>query len=371
MTLTSEQKKELQKILRSHKSEQRMFLRASIIWQLGEEKLPETEVARNLQATVKTVRKWQGRFLEHGMAGLNDLPRTGPPPKFSAEQRCEVIAIACDRPENYGIEGYTKWTLDTLTEAVNNHMENFTMSRTSVFRTLSEVDLKPHKTKMWLKSMDPEFKEKVNDIVSLYNEPPQEAVVLCVDEKTGMQATERKYETRPPLPGKPGRYEHHYKRHGTQSLFAAFNTQTGKVTARCNDTRTAEDLLKFMEEVAGEYQDAEKIIIIWDNLNIHLDGPLRRWTEFNQRHGNKFEFHYTPFHASWVNQVEIFFSILQKRCLKHGNFCSVEDLKTKVMAFIRRGKRRPSGYLFPGGKRKNQSCPVYAFILKQLPAGNR
>ncbi|MDO9534075.1 MAG: transposase [Bacillota bacterium] len=85
--------------------------------------------------------------------------------------------------------------------------------------------------------------------------------------------------------------------------------------------KTAKDLLDFMEEVAGQYQDAEKIIIVWDNLNTHLDGPLKRWTEFNQKHGNKFEFHYTPIHASWVNQVEIFFSILQKRCLKHGSFC--------------------------------------------------
>jgi hypothetical protein len=214
---------------------------------------------------------------------------------------------------------------------------------------------------MWLKSTDPEFKEKVNDIVSLYNDPPEDAVVLCVDEKTGMQATERKYATKQPLPGKPGRYKHNYTRHGTQSLFSAFNIQSGAVTAQCNQTRTAKDLLDFMEEIAGQYQDAEKIIIVWDNLNTHLDGPLKRWTEFNQKHGNKFEFHYTPIHASWVNQVEIFFSILQKRCLKHGSFCSVEDLKAKVMVFIRRWNEKdghPFNWTFRGYPLQSQKKEV-------------
>ena len=361
MILTLEDKKDLQKILRRHKSEQRLYLRASIIWQLLEEKRSVAEVAQNLQVTEKTVCKWKNRFMERGIAGLHDLPRSGAPPRFRVEQRCEVIAIACDRPENYGIEGYTRWTLDTITEAANKYVDNLEMSRSSVYRTLTEVELKPHRINMWLHSTDPEFKEKVNDVVSLYHNPPEEAVVLCVDEKSGMQATERKFETKGPEPGKRGKYEHHYKRHGTQSLFAAFNTQTGKVTAWCNGTRTADDLLRFMEAVAGKYQDAKKIIIIWDNLNTHMDGPSKRWTEFNKRHGNKFEFHYTPIHASWVNQVEIFFSILQKRCLKHGNFRSIEELKAKVMAFIRRWNEKdghPFNWTFRGYPLQSQKKEV-------------
>lgn len=345
MTLNQEQRKDLQKILKSYKSEQRLFFRASIIWQLFEEKRTAANVARNMQTSVKTVRKWKYRFIEQGMDGLHDLPRIGAPPKFRVEQRCEVIAIACDKPENYGFEGDARWTLNTLTEAANKKIDNLEMSRSSVHRTLTEVKLKPHRINMWLHSTDPEFKEKVNDVVALYNEPPPEAVVLCVDEKTGMQATERKYETIGPQPGKSGKYEHSYIRHGTQSLFSAFNTQTGYVTAWCNTTRKAEDLLAFMEMVAGEYRENEKIIIIWDNLNTHHDGPAGRWTEFNEKHGNKFEFHYTPVHASWVNQVELFFSILQKRCLKHGSFRSVEELKTKVLAFIRRWNEK-EGHLF-------------------------
>ena len=147
MILTREQKDDLQTILRSHKSEQRLFLRASIIWQLFEKKCPVDKVARNLQVSVKTVRKWECRFMEQGIAGLNDLPRIGTPPKFLVEQRCEIIAIACDRPENYGFEGDARWTLNTLTETVNKQIDNLEMSRSSVHRTLTEVDLKPHRIK--------------------------------------------------------------------------------------------------------------------------------------------------------------------------------------------------------------------------------
>jgi len=231
------------------------------------------------------------------------------------------------------------------------------MSRSSVFRTLSDNELKPHKMRMWLHSKGPQFKEKVNDIVSLYTDPPEDAVVLCIDEKTGMQALERKYETRPAQPGEPGRYEYEYIRHGTQSLIASFEIKTGEVYGECGSTRTAADLEHFMENIARKYKDCSKIIIIWDNLNIHKDGPSERWTTFNQRHNNKFEFHYTPIHASWVNQVEIFFSILQKRCLKWANFHSTEELKEKVMAFIKRWNEtdgHPFNWTFRGYPMQSQ-----------------
>ncbi len=135
-------------------------------------------MAQNLQVTTKTLRKWKHRFMEQGMDGLHDLPRTGAPPKFPVEQRCEVIAMACDKPENYGFEGETRWTLNTLTEAVHKQIEHCQMSRSSIHRTLQEVDLKPHRISMWLHSKDPAFKKKANDVVALYNAPPKDAVVL-------------------------------------------------------------------------------------------------------------------------------------------------------------------------------------------------
>jgi len=287
--------------------------------------------------TARTVRKWCARFRSEGMAGLYDRPRCGAPSRFTAEQRCEVIAVACESPAEHGFVGEPRWTLDTLTYAVNQAASDFEMSRSSVWRTLKRNRLQPHRLHSWQHSRDPRFKEIVNTVVSWYLRPQEEGVVVVsVDEKTGMQANERKHETCRAIPGRPGRYEHEYIRHGTQALTAAFNIHTGRVLAQCGPTRKADDLLGFMEKVAHEYRNARRIIVIWDNLNTHYDGPKKRWTRFNARHGGKFEFVYTPKHASWVNQIEIFFSILTRRCLKYNDFSSTEDLAEKVMAFIER-----------------------------------
>lgn len=327
-----------------------MVFRASIVWQLAVDGLDVEQVARKLSTTTKTVRKWQRRFLKGRLRGLDDLPRSGAPGRFTVEQRCEVLAIACAEPATYGLEGETCWNYDTLTDAVNRSVPGLQMSRSSVVRTLIENELKPQKFQMWLHSPDPAFREKVNDIVSLYLNPPNDAVVLCIDEKTGMQATERKYATQRPKIGRPGRYEYEYIRHGTQSLLASFDIKTGYVMADCGPTRTAADLINFMERIAEAYRDETKVIVIWDNLNIHHDGATERWSEFSCRHGGKFEFHYTPLHASWLNQIEIFFSILHKRCLKYADFHSTEDLKRKVLAFIQRWNAK-DGHAFDWGFR--------------------
>lgn len=341
-----------------HKIEHRLQFRATIIRKLHVEHLTIQQVANHLSTSTNTVRKWRNRFADHGSDGLLDAPRSGAPGKFDVTQRCELLAIACDMPEHYGLENVTHWTLDQLTAAAAQQVEGPPMSRSSVARTLSRNHLKPHKMKMWLHSPDPQFKEKVNDIVNLYTTPPEkDTIVISVDEKTGMQATEQKYEMKLPSPMKAGRKEYEYIRHGTQALIAGFSITDGEVTAVCGDTRTADDLLAFMEQVALQYKNYKKIVIIWDNLNIHHDGPAKRWASFNERHGHKFEFHYTPIHASWVNQIEIFFSILQKRCLKHGNFISKEDLKRKVLAFIQRwngGEGHPFHWTFRGYPMQNQ-----------------
>jgi transposase len=329
-------KKDLRKMVFGQKTERRLWFRAHIIWYVCKLGWTVSETAVQLGTTTKTVLKWCRRFLDESIAGLDDRARSGRPPTLTVEQRCEVLAVACDDPGRYGFDWQSTWTLDTLTCAVNETVSDLTISRSSVWRTLKENKLQPHRMRMWLHSPDPHFREKVNTVVSLYHDPPPGAVVLCVDEKTGMQAIERKHATKRPIPGRPGRYEYEYIRHGTQSLIAAFDIQTGEVTARCGSRRRADDLLEFMEDVAERYAGYERIIIIWDNLNIHHDGPDKRWTYFNEWHGGKFTFVYTPLHASWVNQIEIFFSILHRRCLRHGNFTSQEDLREKVLAYIER-----------------------------------
>lgn len=333
-TLSRKEQNILYHMKRGQRVEYRLKFRATLIWQLIIEKKTTRQVAEDHQTTVKTVRKWRNRFEQHRIRGLYDRPRSGAPRKFDVRQRCEVIALACDQPQAYGFPTHTHWNLNILTEAARMHTSGPAMSRSSVHRTLQRNELKPHRHDMWLHSKDPLFREKVNDIVSLYLNPPPDAVVVCIDEKTGMQALERKAATQPARPGRAGRYEYEYIRHGTLSLLAAFEITTGQVTARCRSNRKAEDLLDFMDLVARTYP-GKRIIVIWDNLNIHHEGSSKRWTTFNREHGNRFEFHYTPLHASWVNQVELFFSILHKRCLKWGDFPSVEALQEKVMAFIR------------------------------------
>jgi hypothetical protein len=187
--------------------------------------------------------------------------------------------------------------------------------------------------KGWVHSPDPLFREKVAAITSLYLTRPDGSVVLSIDEKTGMQALERRFPDRPAAPGRIRRREFEYKRHGTQSLICAFEVHTGRVVSECCDTRKAADLERFMEHVAASYPRVT-IHVIWDNLNIHFDGADHRWTRFNERHGNRFIFHYTPKHASWVNQVELFFSILERQCLRNGSFISRLELKAMVNTFI-------------------------------------
>lgn len=213
---------ELARWVRGQRVEHRLHLRARIVWQRCVERQPSATVAAALQVTVKTVRKWCSRYAAEGLEGLRDRHRCGAPPRFTIGQRCEVIAIACDRPAHYGYPEGTLWTLDRLTETGRVRVDGSPMSRSSVQRTLTEVALRPHKMRMWLHSRDPLFKEKVNDVVDLYLNPPPDAVVLSIDEKTSIQALERPhYETKSAVPGREGRHEFQYVRHGTTSLIAA------------------------------------------------------------------------------------------------------------------------------------------------------
>ena len=190
---------------------------------------------------------------------------------------------------------------------------------------------------MWLHSPDPEFRAKVNEICELYHNPPTGSVVLCIDEKTGMQAIERKHMDGDPRPGRDRRREFEYVRHGTQSLIAAFEVHTGTVHAVCGATRTGNDLEAFVEELAARDPETE-VHVVWDNLNIHT-AMKKRWGPFNERHGSRFHFHFTPVHASWVNQIELWFGILGRRCLRNASFPGTEELRAAVHGFIEQWNR--------------------------------
>ncbi len=315
--LQPEQSAELQRRVRAATSTQREALRARIILACAEG-LKTLEAARICGVHARTVERWRSRFLRCGLKGLKDRPRPGHKPKFDPVTRLQLIALACEPMESEN--GVSRRTIEQLRQASISQSFVQDISWSSVQRILAQAEIRPHLVRSWMHSPDPQFREKVTEITELYLNPPPGEVVLCVDEKTGMQALERRFADRPPAPRRARRREFEYKRHGTQSLFCAFDVHTGRVVETCDDRRTAQDLVRFMEKVAAHYPKG-KVHIIWDNLNIHYDGPVARWSDFNRRHGDRFILHYTPKHASWVNQVELFFSILQRQCLRDASFC--------------------------------------------------
>jgi hypothetical protein len=244
--------------------------------------------------------------------------------------RCSLIKLACQRPEDDLAPFRDVWTQQALADALREDT-GVEISRSEVGRILRFQQLRPHHVRYWLKNKDPEFEAKADRICQLYISPPEGAHVISVDEKP-MQALERR------APNGRGpqaevRYEYEYIRWGTCCLLAAFDTQTGRVTGQVVPKRTAEQTVAFMERVAERYPEGE-VYVIWDNLNTHCDGPSERWTKFNARHGNRFHFVHTPIHASWMNQVEIWFSILGRRVLRCGSFDSTKHLAWQVHLFM-------------------------------------
>ncbi len=325
VSLTPVERAELQLRVHAATTPQRDALRAKVIL-AADDGESSSSIAERLKVSVDLVSTWRGRFARFGLDGLRDRLRSGRHAVLTAVQRCEMVAVACE--PKAAQDGLNGWTLDLLREEIQRR-GIARISRSHLHTILQRADLRPHKKRMWLHSPDPKFREKVTDIVEIYLNPPPGHTVLCIDEKTGMQAIERKHPDRPATPGQPARREFEYIRHGTQALFAAFDIQTGHVVQRCGPTRTGEDLEAFMEEIARTV--AGPIEVVWDNLNIHHG---ERWEKFNKKHEDRFRFHYTPLHASWVNQVELWFGILQRRCLQNGSFKSVDELRAAVGAFV-------------------------------------
>jgi transposase len=305
-------------------------------------------VARRLDCNVSTVNKWSARWRERPcLEVLFDAPRSGRPPQISVETRCEIVALACNRSEGSTAPFREVWTQQALADELLART-GIDVSRSSVQRVLCARGLRPHRVRPWLHSPDPDFKPKVRRICELYLQPPEDAVVLCIDEKP-MQVLSRAHPTHTASDATV-RYEFEYVRHGTRALLGAFDVRTGQVFGQVVVRRDAEALTRFLEAIARRYP-GKRIIVIWDNLNIHLEGKDDRWSRFNARHGGRFEFVHTPLHASWVNQIEIWFSILQRRVLRHGSFDSARDIEAAVLGFIRywnRYEAHPFRWKFSG-----------------------
>jgi transposase len=415
LILSAEERTELTRRKRAASSEQRESLRAGIVLRAAEG-LDNIAVGNALGVTRKTVGKWRARFVKGRLVGLEDEPRSGRPSKLKAVARCEIIATACSfAPEARGVTSSapqalqsglkevirrfdgsaeerqrleaaadeiaqviprtpkpeeeparTGWTIDSLTRAVAD-AGIADVHPSTIWRLLNEVDLKPWTHKHWLHSPDPLFKEKATEICNLYLNPPPGSTTICVDEDCGIQVLERIHPSRPALPGQPARREYEYERHGTMGLIAGFEVSTGKVFGRFSETRTGADLLSFMEELAA-WRPTGEIHIVWDNLNIHA---ASKWEEFNKRQNGRFRFHYTPIHASWLNQVECFFSIFSRRVLRLGDFSSVPDFTWKGRNFLSRWNEHEAhpfrwtftGYPLQVGRETKQSIATAPEIL--------
>lgn len=215
------------------------------------------------------VKKWLGRFRSRGLRGLDDMPRSGRPQKIQCLERTQVVAAACQAPEQYGLQRVL-WSHSALSEAVVESGLVRSISARTVGRTLRQAQIKPHRVKMWCHSEDPRFQEKLRDIVRLYMAAPVREPVLCVDERSGMQALSRARGLIGPQVGRWGRLEYEYKRHGTRCLFTCFNVRTGRVLGRCHRYRKRADFLSFMDLVAAHYRQ-KRVHVVLDNLNTHRD----------------------------------------------------------------------------------------------------
>ena len=315
--LRPEDRLELEARVRAPTSEQRDVLRARIVLLAGEGRSTRA-TAKAVNVMPRTVSLWRGRYAREGLAGLAEKPRPGPPAKYDAQTARRVVAVLDHPPP----AGFARWTGPLIAAALGDVHEQH------VWRVLRAHKLDLAASKSWCESRDPEFVAKAADLVGLYMAPPQNAVVICVDEKPSIQALERAqgYLKLPNGRALSG-HSHDYKRHGTSTLFAAFEVATGKVTAAHAKRRRRLEFLDFMDQVVAAYPDHELHVIL-DNLSTHKNNQA--WLDPHP----KVRFHFTPTSASWLNQVEIWFSILQAKSLAGASFTSVKQLTTHMDDFI-------------------------------------
>lgn len=328
--LSRKDRSELEARLRAPTTAQRDVLRARIVLLAGQGRSTRS-IAGELGTMPRTVSLWRGRYAREGLAGLEERPHPGPQPKYGEATGKRILAVL-DRPPP---AGFARWTARLLAAELKDVHEQYIWR----FLRARRVDLDGRKS--WCESDDPAFAAKAADVVGLYMAPPHNAVVICVDEKPSIQALERaqgylKLANGRALSG----HSHDYKRHGTTTLFAALEVATGKVMAAHKNRRRRKEFLAFMNDIVAAYPNTA-IHVILDNLSTHKPKE-DRWLA---RHPNV-RFHFTPTRASWLNQVEIWFSILEGRSLHGASFNSVEQLRKHIDAFIATHNINPTPFVW-------------------------
>jgi len=330
VVLTADEQQTLERYERGRTVGQALALRARIVLRCAEGKL-HRDVASDLGVAVQTVGKWRKRFVKHGVDGLVDAPRPNVHRKLPDEKVEAVIRLALETKP----KGRTHWSTRQMAKRAG-------VSQSSVSRVWRAFQLKPHRRSTFTLSSDDFFVEKVRDIVGLYMNPPEHAVVLCLDEKPQVQALERHQPILPMVLGKAERYTHTYVRNGTTNLFAALDVATGKVIGECYPRKRAAEFRRFLATVDERMPEAAEVHIVVDNSSIHTAPTVCRWMKQHPR----FRMHFTPTYSSWLNLVERWFANLTNDALKRGSHSSIAELRDAISMYVDATNEEPKPFIW-------------------------
>ncbi len=327
--LSEQQERALRAVLRTPSATQQQALRARIVLRAADG-ASNTQIASEVGASLPTVGLWRRNFAARGLDGLSDAPRSGRPREIDDDEVQRVLAKTLETPP----DGSTHWSVRRLAAATG-------VSPTTVHRIWRDHKLKPHQVRSFKFSKDPQLAEKIVDVVGLYMDPPKGALVLCVDEKTQIQALDRTQPSLPIKPGKAARMTHDYKRNGTTSLYAALEIATGEVTGACYPKHRHQEFLAFLNALVRAYP-RRPLHVVLDNSSTHSTPQVKSWLARHKR----VHFHFTPTSASWMNMVEIWFSILTTQQVRRGVYHDVPELIAAIEHFIASYNQRAQPFVW-------------------------
>jgi len=330
LTLTEQEREQLVRWSRRAKSSQALALRAKIVLACAKG-ADNKDVAAQLNCVVATVGKWRSRFVAERLDGLLDEPRPGRPATISVEAvEAVVVATLEETPQNA-----THWSRASMAKRSG-------LSKTTIGRIWKAFELKPHRVDGFKLSTDPLFVEKVYDVVGLYLDPPESAVVLCVDEKSQVQALARTTPVLPMMPGMPERRTHDYVRHGVTNLFAAFNVADGTVISSIHRRHRAIEFKKFLAKIDAEVPDDLDVHLVCDNYGTHKTPAINAWLVKHPR----FHMHFTPTSSSWINQVERWFGFITDELIRRGSHTSVQALEADIRTWTNGWNQDPKPFIW-------------------------
>src|SRR6202171_3587805 len=326
-------KAQLESLVRSGTTPQRVAQKCRVIL-LAQEGMSNHSIAKQLGLSRPTVIAARAAFGAGGVQVLTAKPtRNRPRRTLTAELEKKILDTTLKtRPPDA-----TQWTVRTLAK----HLR---LSRMMVHRVWQRFDIQPHRVEKFKLSNDPQFEEKVRDIAGLYLDPPERALVLCVDEKSQIQALDRTAPILPLRPGLPERQTHDYKRHGTTTLFAAFNILNGQVIASCLPRHRAKEFIRFLNQLGKEVPPDQELHLIMDNYSTHKSAAVQRWLKPKKR--RRFHFHFTPTSSSWLNQVERLFGLITERMIRRGTFHTVDELQRAIYQWLANWNQEPKPFVW-------------------------